>query len=134
MLVVKLTFPLSLGGVAMHALVIASTLAALSPGVAPPSRGAWTLEVGLTPAQFRERADQLGPAGQRPITISAYNSAEANRFVLVSQKGKGPAWDLNWALTPDTFLTRARDLRARGYVPVCLSGSNQLGAERIADL
>jgi hypothetical protein len=92
------------------------------------------VHVGLTGEQVRERTQALKSRGYRPVAISAYNAAEANRFAVIYQKSSGPLWELGWGLTADQFRRRARDLRAKGYSPVCLSGCNLIGAERLADL
>jgi hypothetical protein len=116
----------------MFALVLVSALAA--PRVAPPAGPTWSLNVGLSGEQLRETTDRQKALGFRPVGISAYNAAEANRFAVVYQKSKGPVWDLAWGLTPEAFNERSRNLRAGGFAPVCLSGCNAVGAERLSGL
>jgi hypothetical protein len=118
----------------MFALALASALTGLSPTAGPPASPGWVVRVGLSAEQLQERTGEMRSLGYRPAGISAYNAAEANRFAVIYEKSKGPAWDLNWGLTLDQFLERARRLRAAGYVPVCLSGCNLIGAERLSDL
>jgi hypothetical protein len=118
----------------MYALVLAPTLAVLAPGPALPARPAWMLEVGLSGAQVRTQTEALRSRGYRPVCINAYNAVEDNRFAVIYQTGKGPTWEMDWALTPAQFDRRAEQFRGKGYVPVCLSGSNLLGAERLSDL
>jgi hypothetical protein len=118
----------------MTGLVIVSTLAITSPGVAPPSHPAWVLEVGLSNTEVARRTETLEAQGYRPTGISAYNSVESNRFAVIYLKSGGPAWVMNWGLTTDQFLQRSRNLRAKGYNPACLSGCNEIGAERLSYL
>jgi hypothetical protein len=118
----------------MSGLVILTTLAVLSPDVAPPGHPAWVVEVGLSNSQVSQRTTALEAKGYRPVGISAYNSVEDNRFAVVYLKSGGPAWEMNWGLTTGQFLQRARALRAKGYIPECLSGCNEIGAERLSHL
>jgi hypothetical protein len=118
----------------MSALVLASALVVLSPGVAPHRGPAWVVNVGLSADELRQRTDALQAQGYRPASISAYNAVEQNRFAVIYLKTTEPAWRMDWGRTPDAFLRRAGQLREKGYSPVCLSGCNQLGAERLADL
>jgi hypothetical protein len=118
----------------MSGLVILSALVVLSPEVGPPRDPAWMVNVGLSNTEVSQRTKALEAKGYRPIAISAYNSVEANRFAVVYLKGGGPAWEMNWGLTTDQFLEKARALRAKGYIPECLSGCNEIGAERLSYL
>jgi hypothetical protein len=118
----------------MYGLVLASALAGLSPAAAPPHGPVWVLEVGLTSDQVSARTEGLRLQGYRPVCISAYNAVEANRFAVVYQKDRGNAWQMDWGLTAEQFPRRARNLLAKGYVPVCLSGCNSIGACRLSDL
>jgi hypothetical protein len=117
----------------MYGLVLASALAGLSPSAGPPGPLPWLLEVGLTGAQVRTRTEALRSRGYRAVSINAYNAVEENRFAVIYQQGKG-AWDMAWALTPAQFAARAGQLGRKGYVPICLSGGNLLGAEQLSDV
>src|SRR3954447_23409431 len=108
----------------MHGLILASTLAVLSPGAAPASQPAWVLEVDLGSAQLTNLTRTMQARGYRPIHINAYNSAAANRFAVIFQKTKEPAWDMDWALTPAQLRERTPAQRLRGYLPICPSGCN----------
>src|SRR5262249_28381914 len=98
---------LSSGEAAMYGLLVASTLAGLSPA-GPPARPGWEVEVGLTAAQVGERTAAQKARGYRPIGVSAYNSGEANRFAVIYRVDTGPAWDMDWGLTPKQFQRRGR--------------------------
>jgi Polyglycine hydrolase-like, structural repeat len=117
----------------MLGFVVASAVAGLS-STAPPVRPGWEVEVGLTAGQIRERTAARKALGYRPVCISAYNAGEANRFAVIYRGGAGPAWDLDWGLTPKQFQKRGQALTAAGFVPVCLSGCNLVGEERLSDL
>jgi hypothetical protein len=117
----------------MYGLLVASTLAGLSPA-GPPARPGWEVEVGLTAAQVGERTAAQKARGYRPVVVSAYNSGEANRFAVIYREDTGPAWDMDWGLTPKQFQKRGRELVNGGFVPVCLSGCNLVGEERLSDL
>jgi Bacterial tandem repeat domain 1 len=118
----------------MSGLVLMSALVALSPSAGPPTHPAWVVDVGLTSAQLSKRVEALRANGYQPTCINAYNSALDNRFALVSLKAKGPKWQMDWGKTPDQFLRRTRKLSDDGYTAVCVSGCNNIGAERLADL
>ena len=118
----------------MSGLVIVSALAVLSSGAAPPSHPAWVVEVGLSDKEVGQRTETLQSRGYRPVGINAYNSVESNRFAVIYLKSDGPAWAMNWGLTTEKFLQQARALRAKGYTPACLSGCNEIGAERLSQL
>jgi hypothetical protein len=116
----------------MSGLTVVSALALLSPAVGPPTAHPWLVTVGLTGEQVGARTADLRARGYRPLSISAYNVVQANRFAVVYQKEKGPAWELDWAQTSDQFVRRARDLGAKGYVPASLAGCNLLGSGRLS--
>jgi hypothetical protein len=118
----------------MYGLFITGALALAAPAAGPPQDAAWVVYVGLTGDEVRQRTNQMRSRGYRPTSINAYNAAEANRFTVVYRKSAGPAWAMDWGLTPAQLLQRGRELRGKGYSPVCLSGCNRLGAERLADL
>jgi hypothetical protein len=125
--------PMPLRGIAMYRLILVSALALPAAGV-PAQRPAWFVEVGLSGEQVAQRTAELQKRGYRPVSISAYNSVEANRFAVIYRKGKGPQVQMDWGQTPDDFSTRAKDLYSKGYRPVCVSGCNLLGAERLSDV
>ena len=114
--------------------VLFVTAALLSPGAAPPKEPDWAVKVGLTSDQVQKSTAAFQSRGYMPVHICAYNAIEANRFAVVYQKGNSPAWDMDWGMTTEQFLKRARNLYAKGYVTACLSGSNHLGSERLSDL
>jgi hypothetical protein len=118
----------------MSGFILVSALTVMSPGVAPPQHAAWEVIVSLGDTEVGPSTDRMKARGYRPVGISAYNSVEANRFAVIFQKSSGPAWEMNWGLTPDQFVRRARVLRARGYGPACLSGCNEIGAQRLSYL
>jgi hypothetical protein len=92
------------------------------------------LRCDLTGEQVRAVTAQMRSRGYRPLSISAYNAGEANRFAVVYQKAAGPAWELEWGLAPGAFAKRDRELRAQGYALAALSGCDLLGAERLSAL
>jgi hypothetical protein len=118
----------------MSGFVALTTVVLLVPAIGPPTARPWEVNVGLTSDQVQERTDAMRSRGYRPIGISAYNVIQANRFAVIYQKGTEPAWEMYWGQTPDQFLTRNRTLGDKGYVPVCLSGSNLLASARLSAL
>jgi hypothetical protein len=118
----------------MFRFTVVSALVLLAVAIGPPAPSTWWVSVGLTSDQLQQRTDSMHARGYRPIGISAYNVAQANRFAVLYQKGTEPAWEMHWGQTPEQFLQRNRELGDKGYVPVCLSGSNLLGSERLSAL
>jgi hypothetical protein len=118
----------------MSGFAAVSALVLLAPAIGPPPTTAWWVGVGLTSDQVQQRTDAMRSRGYRPVGISAYNVVQDNRFAVLYQKGTEPAWEMYWGQTPEQFLQRNRNLRDKGYVPVCVSGSNLLLAPRLSAL
>ena len=116
----------------MFTLVVTATLTA--PGVAPPESPPWMVRVGLTGEQVGEWTTSLKVRGYRPISISACNAVEANRYAVVYQKRRGPGLGHGLGTVAGAVRRAVEVLSAKGYVTACLSGCNQLGAERLSDL
>lgn len=118
----------------MSAQIFLCALATLSPTAGPPTSHPWILDFNLTGEQVRARANLLRDAGYRPTCITGYNVAEFSRFAVVWEKVKGPAWRLDYDLTPLDLDNRGRDLKKEGFRPVGLSGYDLVGAQGFADL
>ncbi|MFO0879007.1 MAG: hypothetical protein U0840_16815 [Gemmataceae bacterium] len=107
---------------------------ALAPGAAPAPAGPWLIEFGLTGDQLQARATQLQKAGYRPSGVTGYNDGEFPRFAVIWEKGAGPAWRLDFGLTPAQFDRRATQLKADGFRPVALSGYDLGGTQGFIDI
>jgi hypothetical protein len=117
----------------MSAPLALCALTLLAPAAGPPAHP-WSFEVGLTAEQVGSRAAALREAGYRPTCVSGYNVGEAVRFAVVWEKAGGPAWMMDYGLTPARLDRRAVDLKAAGYRPVGLSGYDLVGTQGFIDL
>jgi hypothetical protein len=117
----------------MTAQLALCTLLALSPGAAPPSAHPWSFDYGLTGDQLAARIQALR-GGYRPTCVSGYNLREEVRYAVVWEKAKGPAWMLDYGLTPLQLDRRATVLKRGGYRPVSLSGFDLVGDQGFIDL
>ena len=107
---------------------------ALCPAAAPHVQPAWVVEVGLTAGQLKSRTDALGRRGFRPVRVCGYNCVEVNRYAAIWAKVGGGEWRMDYGLRRKDFVSRAEDLKDRGFRLVSLSGYDLIGSERFADV
>src|SRR5262245_51335442 len=99
----------------MSAQLALCTLLALSPSAAPPVSHPWVLNYGLTGDQLKVRIGGLRDAGYRPVSVTGFNLREEVRYATIWERAKGPAWRLDFGLTPAQLDERARGMKKDGF-------------------
>jgi hypothetical protein len=118
----------------MTAQLAVCTLLALAPGAAPPSAPAWAIDFGLTDAQLRAAIASRTAAGFCPTCVSGNNLNQETRYAVVWEKVKGPAWKLDYGITPAQLERRGVTLKRDGFRPVSLCGFDLIGDQGFIDL
>ncbi|MDE2000089.1 MAG: hypothetical protein KGI52_14315, partial [Burkholderiales bacterium] len=82
---------------------------------------------GVTAQQHQSKFNELAAQGYRMISLSVYGEPTQAQYAAVWVQRPGSAWVAVHGVNAEGYQTFFNNWTAKGYVPVLVSGTGQIG-------